>query len=75
MDSSFWKQALARLPQHVQHRHAAAFEAAERFENIFDSAWNAGREALAQSCRLAGRGLGTASRVMDAAARRLLFSR
>jgi len=53
MSSSFWKEALARLPQHVQHRHAGAFEAAEQIEQVLDFAWQTGRRLAAMGRSLA----------------------
>ena len=75
MPTSFWKQALARLPQHVQQRHAAAFEAAERYERIFEMAWDAGRSILSRGRRLAPREPAAQPRPLEIKAHRQLFPR
>jgi hypothetical protein len=75
MSSSFWKEALARLPQHLQRRHAAAFEAAERFERIFEMAWDAGQRILAPHRRLAAQEKVAEPRPLEIKAHRQLFPR
>ncbi len=75
MTTSFWKEALARLPQHLQHRHAAAFEAAERFERIFGLAWDASQRILAPGHGPAAQEQAARPRPLEIKAHRQLFPR
>ena len=45
MTGSFWKEAAAKLPLEVKQRHAAAFNAAERYEPLVDWLIEAGGHA------------------------------
>ena len=79
MTTSFWKDALASLPPHVQRRYAANFEAAERFEALLDlgiAVWGSARDALeyslAEICRAAAHAMRETARILDGAAHRLL---
>lgn len=74
MNGSFWKTAAAKLPPEVRQRHAAAFDAADRYEPVLDCIIGAGRyarRALAFLCGTAAGALHTLARTLDAAARRL----
>jgi hypothetical protein len=74
MTESFWKEAAAKLPPEVRQRHAAAFDAADRYEPLVDWLIEAGgsvRRALAVCCGSAAGALHTAARPLEAAARRL----
>ncbi len=76
MTTSFWKDALASLPPSVQHRYAADFEAAERFEWLLDlgvEACGFARHALAKICRAAAHAMRGTARILDGAAYRLML--
>ena len=78
MAESFWRKAAASLPPQVQWRYAGLFEAAERFELLYDLVAASGgraRSALAQSCRGIADALRNAARTLDVAARRLTPTR
>ena len=75
MTKSFWKDALASLPPSVQVRHAASFEAAERFEALLDlgvEAWGFAKHALAKICQAVARAMRGTARILEGAAHRLL---
>ena len=74
MTGSFWKQAAAKLPPEVKRRHAAAFDAADRYEPLVDWIVEAGghaRRGLAACCGAAAGALHTVARSLEGAARRL----
>jgi len=74
MTTSFWQSALASLPPSVQRRHAASFEAAERFEALLDlgfEAWGSAKDVLARICQAAARAMRGTARVLESAAHRL----
>jgi hypothetical protein len=74
MTESFWKKAAEKLPPEVKQRHAAAFDAADRYEPLVDWLVEAGgsvRRALAVCCGAAAGALHTAARRLEAAAGRL----
>lgn len=78
MTESFWKTAAASLPPQIQWRYAGLFEAAERYERLFDFVAASGgraRRALAQACRGIADALRNAARALDLAARRLTATR
>jgi hypothetical protein len=73
MTKSFWKDAAAALPRSVRLRYAAEFEAAERFECLFDlwvETWRGGKHMFAWNCKWAARRLRTVATHLDSAARR-----
>lgn len=75
---SFWRTAAASLPPQIQGRYAGLFEAAERYELLFDIVATSGgrvRRALAHSCRGIADALRNAARTLDVAARRLTPTR
>jgi len=74
MTGSFWKEAAGKLPPEVKQRHAAAFDAAARYEPLVDRLIEAGRyarRALGFACGAAAAALHTVARTLDDAARRL----
>lgn len=78
MAESFWKAAAASLPPQIQWRYAGLFEAAERYELLFDLIVNSGgraRRALARAFRGLADALRNAARALDAAAWRLTLTR
>ncbi|HEY7742119.1 MAG TPA: hypothetical protein VIA19_03650 [Burkholderiales bacterium] len=78
MAESFWRTAAASLPPQVRWRHAGLFEAAERYELLFDLVATSGgraRRALAQACRGVADALRGAARRLDVAAHRLMPAR
>ncbi|HSF22265.1 MAG TPA: hypothetical protein VLA81_09495 [Burkholderiales bacterium] len=78
MAESFWKAAAASLPPQIQWRYAGLFEAAERYELLFDLVVSSGgraRRALAHACRRLADALRNAARALDAAAWRLTPTR
>ena len=78
MTQSFWRTAAASLPPQVQWRYAGLFEAAERYELLFEIVATSGgraRRALAQTCRGIADALRNTARALDVAARRLAPTR
>lgn len=74
MTTSFWQDALATLPPSMQRRHAASFQAAERFEALLDlgfEAWGSARDALAKICQATAHAMRATARFLDRAAHRL----
>lgn len=74
MTGSFWKTAAAKLPPEVRQHHAAAFEAADRYEPLVDWLIETGghvRRALAIGCGATAGALHSVARALEAAARRL----
>ncbi|MBI2317226.1 MAG: hypothetical protein HYY28_03165 [Betaproteobacteria bacterium] len=70
--SSFWKEARQSLPPEIRERHAAEFEAAERFEHLIECAaevWGAARRALTKGRRRAADALHSTARFVRAVAR------
>jgi hypothetical protein len=75
MSDSFWRTAAESLPPLVRWRYAGLFEAAERYELLFDLVATSGgraRRALAQACRGVADALRGAARKLDVAAHRLM---
>lgn len=78
LTQSFWRTAAASLPPQVQWRYAGLFEAAERYELLFEIVATSGgraRRALAQTCRGIADALRNTARALDVAARRLAPTR
>jgi hypothetical protein len=78
MAESFWKIAAASLPPQIRWRYGGLFEAAERYELLFDFLVTSGghaRSALARTCRWLADALRDGARRLDFAARRLTVTR
>lgn len=78
MTRSFWRTAAASLPPQIQWRYAGLFEAAERYELLFDIVATSGgrvRRALAQTFRGTADALRKSARRLDVKARRLTPTR
>ena len=78
LTESFWRTAAASLPPQIRWRYAGLFEAAERYELLFEIVATSGgraRRALAQTFRGIADALRNAARTLDVAARRLTPTR